>query len=277
VAGPGGGTPLTATVGSSGSLKLENDFTNGEPLVLVDQATNQPLAATKVFLFQAGQNPPPTLTANPNPIIVPAGKAVGPTTLTWNAPGFDHVEIFIGADLKAAMTGELPSRGSAPTGNWLSNGLEFFLVDNSTGQVIAHTTVNVVQSGQPVPPTLTADPNPIVVPAAKSFAQGALSSLVSLTYKDVFPPEPPAGLSAIAGVHSIELAWEPCREPDLKAYQVWRAEGSGPLVKLGEVAGDVTYSDHQVTSGTRYRYAISASDTKGNMSKPGAAIEFVAP
>lgn len=116
-----------------------------------------------------------------------------------------------------------------------------------------------------------------VVPAGKGFAEGDLSKLASLTYKDVFPPEPPAGLSAIAGLHSIELAWEPCREPDLKAYQVWRAEGSGPLVKLADVAAEVTYSDHQIVSGTRYRYAVSASDTKGNTSKPGAPIEFVAP
>ncbi|MGO9240441.1 MAG: fibronectin type III domain-containing protein [Bryobacteraceae bacterium] len=116
-----------------------------------------------------------------------------------------------------------------------------------------------------------------VVPAGKGFAEGDPSRLASLAYKDVFPPEPPSGLSAIAGVHSIELAWEPCREPDLKAYQVWRAEGSGPLVKVADVAGEVTYSDHQIVSGKRYRYAVSASDTKGNTSQPGAPIEFVAP
>jgi hypothetical protein len=57
---------------------------------------------------------------------------------------------------------------------------------------------------------------------------------------------------------------------------VWRAEGSGPLVKLAEVAGDVTYSDRQVSAGKHYRYAIAASDAKGNTSKPGVAIEFVA-
>jgi fibronectin type 3 domain-containing protein len=77
-------------------------------------------------------------------------------------------------------------------------------------------------------------------------------------------------------VNSIELSWEPGREPDLKAYQVWRAEDSGPLVKLAEVAGDVTYSDRQVSAGKHYRYAISASDSKGNTSKPGVAIEVVA-
>ncbi len=115
-----------------------------------------------------------------------------------------------------------------------------------------------------------------LVPAGKSFAESDLSKPAGLTYKDVFPPEPPAGLSAIAGVNSIELSWEPGREPDLKAYQVWRAEGSGPLVKLAEVAGDVTYSDRQVSAGKHYRYAISASDSKGNTSKPGVAIEFVA-
>ena len=116
-----------------------------------------------------------------------------------------------------------------------------------------------------------------LAPAGKGAAESDMSNTASLTYKDVFPPEPPTGLTAIAGVNSIELAWEPCREPDLKAYQIWRAEESGPLVKLAEVAGDVTYTDKQVVSGRRYRYAVSGSDTKGNTSKPGAAVELVAP
>ena len=277
VTGSADGPPLAGALGSSGTVKAEDKVSNGLRFFLVDRKTNKPLAGTTVFLLQSVQNEPPRLTANPNPIVVPAGTDVGTTTLSWNAPGYDHLKIAVGADMKTVMTGELGSSGSAQTGNWVSNGLEFFLADFTTGRAIAGTAVNVMHSGQSAPPTLTANPNPILVPPTKSFAESEISSAASLTYKDVFPPEPPSGLTAIAGVNSIELAWEPCREPDLKAYQIWRAEGSGPLVKLAEVAGEVTYSDHQVSSGQRYRYAVSASDTKGNTSKPGAAIEFVAP
>lgn len=116
-----------------------------------------------------------------------------------------------------------------------------------------------------------------LVPAGSRLAESERSREIAVTYKDVFPPTVPASLSAIAGVGSIELTWEPNREPDLRGYQIYRAEASGALAKIGELTGEVTYSDKAVEHAKRYVYAVSAVDKLGNESKPSATVEIAAP
>ena len=114
-------------------------------------------------------------------------------------------------------------------------------------------------------------------PAGSGLAESERSKPVSVIYKDVFPPTAPVGPTAIAGVGSIELAWEPNHEPDLRGYQVYRAEVGGALAKLGEVTGEVTYSDTKIEHAKRYVYAVSAVDKLGNESKLSATVEVTAP
>ena len=65
---------------------------------------------------------------------------------------------------------------------------------------------------------------------------------------DVFPPAVPAGVTAAAGIDSIELAWERNTEPDFRKYVIYRAVAGGPFEKLAET--DVpTYSDKAIQSG----------------------------
>jgi len=114
-------------------------------------------------------------------------------------------------------------------------------------------------------------------PAGKGFAESERSRPVSLIYRDVFPPAAPAGLTAIAGVGTVELAWEPNHEPDLAGYQVYRAEAGGTPAKLGAVTVEVTFSDNQIGHGKHYVYAVAAVDKLGNQSKLSATAEAVAP
>ena len=116
-----------------------------------------------------------------------------------------------------------------------------------------------------------------LVPAGTRFAESEKSRPVSITFKDVFPPATPVGLNAIAGVASIELAWEPNHEPDLRGYQVYRVEGSGALAKIGEPTGEVIYSDKTIQHAKQYKYAVSAVDKLGNESKLSATVEVSAP
>jgi hypothetical protein len=116
-----------------------------------------------------------------------------------------------------------------------------------------------------------------LLPAGKAIAESEKSRAVSVTYRDVFPPATPLGLTAIAGVGSIELAWDPNHEPDLRGYQVYRAEAPGALAKLGEMTGEVIYSDKAVTHARRYVYAVSAVDKLGNESKLSTTVEITAP
>ena len=104
----------------------------------------------------------PTIIATPNPIVPVAGQTSGSTTLSWQAPGFDRVQVRVGSPLGPAMTGVEGSIGSAQTGDWVSNGLTFYLQDLNTGNTIASVTVQVgstpVRAG-----TLTATPSAIRV------------------------------------------------------------------------------------------------------------------
>ncbi|MGZ4886925.1 MAG: LPS translocon maturation chaperone LptM [Candidatus Aminicenantales bacterium] len=86
--------------------------------------------------------------------------------------------------------------------------------------------------------------------------------------KDVFPPDPPAGLVALSGPGGISLSWDAGREEDIAGYRVWRKEEGGfEFVSLTAVlvAGN-SFTDATAGKGKAYVYAVSAVDTNGNES-----------
>ncbi len=73
----------------------------------------------------------PSLTASPNPIAVTA-NAPASTTISWNAPDVQAVEIHIGSPAGPLfVTGG--NRGSAQTGAWVADGMTFYLQDVTGG------------------------------------------------------------------------------------------------------------------------------------------------
>ena len=103
------------------------------------------------------------------------------------------------------------------------------------------------------------------------------SEILSVAFRDEFPPAPPSGLTAIAGLNAIELAWERNTESDLAGYQVYRAAAGGPFEKLGPAVTLPAASDPAAEPGILYRYAVSALDSAGNESKPCAPVEIAGP
>ena len=75
----------------------------------------------------------PSLTANPNPIPVTANALVGVTTITWNAPYAQVIEIRIGSPNGTLLTTQ-GNRGSIQTGLWVSDGTTFYLQDVTDGK-----------------------------------------------------------------------------------------------------------------------------------------------
>ena len=75
----------------------------------------------------------PTLAANPNPIPVFTGNLVGSTTLSWNAPDAEVVEVRIGRPDGPLLT-TMGNRGSIQTGNWVNEGMTFYLQDVTGGR-----------------------------------------------------------------------------------------------------------------------------------------------
>jgi parallel beta-helix repeat protein len=74
----------------------------------------------------------PSLTASPNPIPVTGNAVVGQTTLNWNAPDAQVIEIHMGSPSGTLLT-QQGNRGSIQTGAWVSEGLTFYLQDVSGG------------------------------------------------------------------------------------------------------------------------------------------------
>jgi parallel beta-helix repeat protein len=74
----------------------------------------------------------PSLTANPNPIPVTGNAIVGSTTISWNAPGAQVIEVHLSSPNGKLFT-QGGSRGSMQTGIWVPDGMTFYLQDVTGG------------------------------------------------------------------------------------------------------------------------------------------------
>jgi hypothetical protein len=109
------------------------------------------------------------------------------------------------------------------------------------------------------------------------------SFVVTVVMRDSFPPKAPAGLEAIlagpaTASPAIDLSWRPGTEPDLAGYLVYRQElgtdGAilGARLKLTSAPiPEPGFRDTSVVAGRIYSYSLTAVDSSGNESSPGAA------
>ncbi len=116
-----------------------------------------------------------------------------------------------------------------------------------------------------------------VLKAGRADAESDVSAPVEITPQDRFPPAVPSGLAALAGIQTVELAWERNTEADLRGYRVYRAAAEGPFARLAELVETPSYSDRKIESGLRYRYTVTAVDINGNESEQSGPAEITAP
>jgi LysM repeat protein len=95
-----------------------------------------------------------SISLSPNPIAAETGTH-GTTTVTYSSSVANTV-VYVGSQLFCTAAAGTSS-GTCTTGDWVSNGMVFSLVDPSTGVVLATTTA-VVQAPAA---TLTLNPNPV--------------------------------------------------------------------------------------------------------------------
>jgi hypothetical protein len=102
------------------------------------------------------------------------------------------------------------------------------------------------------------------------------ASEVNITPHDTWPPPVPAALAAVVSSGAISLVWDRSVAPDLAGYRIYRAEADGPFTRLAETREGPSYSDHSVSPGKAYRYAISAFDQLNNESEKSTPVPVTA-
>ena len=101
-------------------------------------------------------------------VIVQNGGGLGTATLYWNAPGKSHLEIHVGSPTGTLFAAGGPT-GQSTTGNWVTDGMTFFLQDVSNGQALTSANTLAIASVHVQPPAtggstiFSATANPILV------------------------------------------------------------------------------------------------------------------
>ena len=111
---------------------------------------------------------------------------------------------------------------------------------------------------------------------ADGLRQSEISEVAAITPRDTFPPAVPAGLSAVAAMGSVELAWQRNTEDDFRGYNVYRSTEGAAFEKIAALIDAPTYSDRQVVTGKRYSYTAAAVDQAGNESARSQPVEVTA-
>jgi hypothetical protein len=124
---------------------------------------------------------------------------------------------------------------------------------------------------------------------------GELSAPVRVEAQDIFPPDVPARLAAVASVvenaaqtapqYTIDLSWQPVTDPDLAGYIVYRHQETGEeggesawqRISPAQPLVPPAFRDDQVQPGHTYRYAVSAIDQGGHESARSAETRETVP
>jgi hypothetical protein len=112
--------------------------------------------------------------------------------------------------------------------------------------------------------------------SAGDLQQSEMAGPLAIAPEDVFPPSVPEGLTAELGVNTIELSWDRNTEPRFQGYNVYRAVEGGSFEKVASLIATPAYSDRQIESGKKYRYAITAVGLNGRESARSAVFEIAA-
>lgn len=173
--------------GASGTVSWPNVPVGGTSRFIIAPSGSSPspeLASVTIKGIAAAQ---PSLSASPNPVIVPYGQANAATTLTWNAPGYTGACVWISNN--GGTPSPMSCGGAASSGSVLwpyipsSGNTKFFLAPSNTNpsvSTLATLTVNGIPGAQPtmklVPKYNLVETSPtsgnVLIPATASPTQG---------------------------------------------------------------------------------------------------------
>lgn len=116
----------------------------------------------------------------------------------------------------------------------------------------------------------------------EASVEGEDSAPAEVFTKDIYPPAQPTGVQAVFSSVGqkpfIDLTWAPNLESDLAGYNVFRRSNGGEWQKLNADPVKVpSFRDESVQPNTKYQYAVSAVDLRGNESPRSAETSEVVP
>ncbi|PWU10091.1 MAG: hypothetical protein C5B51_05035 [Terriglobia bacterium] len=207
--------------------------------------------------------------------IVAGVRAIGANGKKSGWSNFVVIPVIAAPETPARLQAENTAAGVQLT--WQASGSEFRVLRKYSGE--SYRLLATV----PQPPWIdsttqygesyTYEVQTVVKLAENRLAESELSSEVSITPQDRFPPAVPGGLRVLEGPASVELSWDANTEPDFTGYRVYRATSDGQFLRIAEV-GLPSYSDRAAGHGNAYRYAVSAVDRVGNESARSAPVEI---
>ena len=163
--------PLVGSGGASGNVAI-NNVTDGEVIYLIDASTAGVLATATLQVQQPASDV--TFVANPSPIVVPAGTTVGRTTISWNVPsGSAGQQVHVGSPTGPVLGASIGAPGFAATGNWVTDGMTFYLTDTATGAQLTPTPLTVQLKS--VNGTITAAQNPVPLVPGTPYGQTSIT------------------------------------------------------------------------------------------------------
>ncbi|MDQ7837573.1 MAG: hypothetical protein RDU59_03665 [Thermodesulfobacteriota bacterium] len=108
-----------------------------------------------------------------------------------------------------------------------------------------------------------------------TLIEGPESDEVTAFPKDMTPPAPPTGLSAIASPEGIVLRWIDNTEADLAGYRVYRRTKEEDKWRClsRKPEKSVRYTDKEVHKGEAYHYAVTALDSSPRQNESTMSLE----
>jgi hypothetical protein len=90
------------------------------------------------------------------------------------------------------------------------------------------------------------------------------SVALTVVPEDVFPPEAPVKLTAVAVGNSVQLIWDANAESDLSGYAVYRRTTGKEFKRVSPLVAVNRFLDESITVDTLYYYVVAAIDAAGN-------------
>ena len=187
---------LLASGGPQGSAATGTWVSNGLTFYLQDASNGNSTSASNTLASVTvyDQLQPSTLTINPTPLIVAPGSFTATATLSWYSPTATLVRINVGSPTGPLLVIAQPV-GSFTTGNWVTDGMTFYLQDNSNPSVTLATVTAHVAAAQ-----LTISPVPILADPATGLGTATLTwNAPYSTQVEVHVGSPTGPLFALGG------------------------------------------------------------------------------